>query len=418
MRYDKALYAPEEGFTSEHVDLCNIGKGQRVTLYHMRPTESGLVCGEGSKAIAALSSAASRIYATDGGVYAYLSAEGALYDVNTRTKIAGIETEPNALLPQTTEAGVKGLYCVEKNVVRYLRSGAVQSSSQVGGTCAAMHHGRLFAASGNVLRFSGPFSTEGLTQTGKDPDKAGYIEFEDGKGPILAVVSFRDKLILFRERGIIKMRAEGEAIDFSATEMPFQGGRIVEGSVAECGDRICYLTMDGLFAFDGNSCEFLEKEEAINLNFAVTGFNFKGKYAAAVSLTSGRKGVYVFDFTRGKGRFLLEKGILSGARENFLAGTSVYTITDQGGMPVGYDCSVEIGFATPPRALARVSVEGDGTFEVRTNASSAPYTLTGGGTAEIGAKKKLTETLVTITVKSSDFRLRGVDIVWRKENGY
>ncbi len=417
MRYDKTLYAPSEGFASEHVDLCDIKKGQRVTLYHMRPTKTGLVCGEGSREIGSLPSAAARIYATDSGLFTYLSADGAIYDVTAKTRVTGIGTEPTALLPHVTEAGVKGMYCVEKNAVRYLRLGKVQSVTNVGGTCAAMHHGRLFTASGTTLRFSAPFSAEGVTQTGRDPDKAGYIEFEDGKGAILSIVSFRDKLYLFRERCIVRMRAEGEALDFSATEMPSGGGKIIENSVADCGDRICYLTTEGLFGFDGSGCDFLEKEEDINLNLAVSGFCFKGKYAAAVTLTSGQKGIYVFDFTRGKGRFLLAKGILSGVREYFLAGTSVYAIADYGGMPVGYDCAAEIGFSTPPRALARVRVEGDGTFELRTNASSAVYTLTDGETAEINAKKKLTETLINITVKSSAFRLRGIEVIWRKENG-
>lgn len=415
MRYDKAFYAPDEKFVFERVDL-SAPKVGRVEYYHMRPSNAGIVCGEGYASAYSLPEGATRLYILDDGVYAYLGTQKALYNAVSKTTITGIASEPKALLPHATKAGVKGMYCVEENSTRYISSGTVGGASNVGGTCAAMHHGRLFEGNGTKLRFSAPFSTDGVLQTERSPDGAGYIDFESGKGAILAIVSFREKLYLFFERGIIRMRAEGEALDFKAEETPFRGGKVLAGSVAVCGDRICYMTQDGLFSFDG-TCDFLEKQDDINLTAAISAYDYNGKYAAAVSLKTGRKAIYLYDFMQKTGRYLLVKGLLSGERENFLVGTTVYRITENGGVPLGYDCSMTLTLSTVPRALAWVRVEGDGEFEIRTNASSGLFSCAGGEKAHICAKKPLTETQIQITVKSSAFRIRAIDVAWRKDDG-
>ncbi len=413
MRYDKALYAPQEEFLSERVDLLKPKDGQKVSLFHMRPSDTGVVCGEGYSAVLTLPVGATRLYVLDDGIYAYEQAQKALYNVISRSMISGIASEPRALLPHATEDGTKGMYCVEGGAVRYLRSGTVQGASTVGGDCAAMHHGRLFVASGTRLRFSAPFSTAGLLQAERDPDGAGYIDFEDGKGSILALVPFRGKLYLLFERGIMRMRAEGEALDFGAAEMPFRGGKILRGSVADVGNRICYMTQDGLFSYDG-SCDYHDTPEEVDLSLPVSAYACNGKYAAAVTLRSGKKALYLYDFARKERRYLLAEGLLAGDGEYFLAGAGVYRLTERG-LPLGEDCSAEIALCSPPRALAWVRVEGEGQFELRIG--GIVYPCEGGEKVNVGGREKQSMTQIGITAKSADFRIRALGIAWRKKDG-
>ncbi len=418
MRYEKRVFAPDGRYAAVRVDPSRPQDGATAALYNMRPTNTGLVCGEGYETVCVLLAAATRIYVLDGEIYAYLSDRKGLYEIGSQTVIGGIATEPKALLRQTTEAGVQGVYCVEQGATRYLKGGKVQWQTAVGGTCAAMHHGRLFSADGLRLRFSAPFSEEGLTQSDRDPDKAAYIDLDEGKGKIVAVVSFRDKLYLFRERGIVKMRAEGEALDFCLTEMPFAGGKIIEGSVAACGEEICYMTADGLFAFDGNSCSFLGYRNEIDFTAAVTGFGFRGKYAAAVTLKMGQKGLYVYDFLQKKGRFLLENGLVSAAGENFLIGSTVYRFTENGGLPFGRDCSLELTLpSSPSGALAWVRVEGYGSFALMTNAKAGKtFTAKSGEKVKICAQSRSAETMLSLVSKDPSFRIIAVEAAWRKSD--
>lgn len=418
MRYDKEIYAAEESFVYERVDLSRLRAGQDAILYHMRPTRSGIICAEQSKVFATLPYAASRIYMTDDEVYVYESAQKSLYNVGTKSRITGINTEPVALLTNMTETGAKGLYCVEKATVRYISAGAVVQSGISGGTCAVMHHGRLFVADGLRLRFSAPYSTEGITQTERDPNKAGYIDFDDGKGRIIALASYRDRLYLFFERGIMKMSAEGAAVEFKAEEFPFRGGQILPDSVAVCGDRVCYMTTDGLFSVNGGTTERLEaKRLEINFNSAVRATCLNGNYALKVKLTNLRTALYVYDFTERASRFILEKGMTFAERDKFLVGTTLYTLSEISGVPLGYDALVLVTVATPPRAIAWVRVDGLGDFEVRTNAGSGAYSVKGGDKVRIGGKEKSCETQVSVTVKSETFRIFGIEIAWRKEDG-
>ena len=417
MRYEKTLYAPEEEFHIETVDPSRPVEGRETALFHMRPSASGLVCAEGYEEVSVLPTASSRIYVTDDAVYVYESAQKSLYNVTAKTHITGIASEPVALLPHVTEIGIKGLYCVEKDTVRYIADGAVKSSGPVGGACAAMHHGRLFTAVGLRLRFSAPYSVEGITQSDRDPDKAGHLDFDEGRGNIVAILSFREKLYLFFERGIVKMRAEGEALDFDVTAMPFSGGSVIGGSVADCGDRICYMTENGLYSFNGSVCSRLEGPRGeIGLTQA-QGFCLHGKYAALVSLTDDKKALYVYDFSEKTSRFILAEGLISAARGYFLAGTTLYSFTQKSSFPLGGESSLTLTLCGVPRALAWVRIDGKGIFGILTNATDGSFSADGDEKVHICAKKRLSETKITILMKSAACRIHSIEVAWRKEDG-
>ena len=199
--------------------------------------------------------------------------------------------------------------------------------------------------------------------------------------------------------------------------MPFRGGKILQGSVAVCGDRICYMTENGLYSFNGSVCSRLEGPRGeIDLTQA-QGFCLHGKYAALVSLTDGKNALYVYDFSEKTGRFLLANGLISATKEYFLAGMTLYSFTESGGPPLGYESSLTLTLCSVPRALAWVRVEGTGNFGISTNVSTDTFAAEGDEKVHICAKKRLSETQISVTMKSDVCRIRYFEAAWRKENG-
>lgn len=415
MRYEKAVYAPEENYFFERVDLSRLKDGQTAVFRHLRPTAAGYVCAEGRERLVTLPATATRLYALDGEVYAYLPAQGGLYCLSTGTTITGVDHEPIALLPHVTREGTSGLYCVERETLRYIRAGAVRASYPIASDCAAMHHGRLFTAKGTRLSFSAPYSETGVTQTERDPDKAGYIDFDGERGKIIALVSYRERLYVFFERGILRLRAEGEAIDFAATELPFAGGKALEGSVAHCGEKVCYMTSDGLYAFDGG-CDFLEKCGELDLSQPIGAYAYNGSYAAAVSLKSGEIGIYVYDFREKAGRLLCGRGIIAGDRDLLLEAGSISRLTEEGGLPDGQACSLEVTLSAWPRTLLWLRLEGEGSYRITLGDGKILH-AEGGARLRIGEKTPRSFLQMTLTPEGDDFRIRAIDIGWRREDG-
>lgn len=145
MRYEKQLYAPEERFIVERVDPSRLGEGQAATLYHLRQTDDGLMAAEGSQTQTTLPSSAAptKVYAVGEDIYVYGSGTKVIYGLTSGISSKDIPTEPVAVLSHFTDGGEEGIYTVDEEAVRYICGNAVQHTDNIGGTCAAMHHGRL-----------------------------------------------------------------------------------------------------------------------------------------------------------------------------------------------------------------------------------------------------------------------------------
>ncbi len=84
-------------------------------------------------------------------------------------------------------------------------------------------------------------------------DEAGYIELADERGGLEKVVSFNDYVYIFKEYGILRLSAYGDQSDFSITNLYVTSGKIYGNSVCVCGNRIMFLSKDGIYSFDGFS---------------------------------------------------------------------------------------------------------------------------------------------------------------------
>ena len=121
-----------------------------------------------------------------------------------------------------------------------------------------LHYERLFAIVEGEriqLRFSDDLDP---TNWENSPTEGGYIELVDERGPMSKVVSFEDYLYVFRDFGISRVSAFGDQSEFSVSGVHTSSGKIYGGSVAVCGNKIVYLSKNGLHYFDGVSSEKLD----------------------------------------------------------------------------------------------------------------------------------------------------------------
>lgn len=156
----------------------------------------------------------------------------------------------------------------------------VESAPEIVQIC--IHNERAFASvggEGNKLWFSTSLDPTDWTVSA---EKGGYIEFTGVGGKITALISFMGYLFVFREYGIERVSAYSEQSDFSIKKIYSSNDRIIEKTIALCGDRILFLSETGLKTFDGASVQVLHSVLSMNDTLLFTnecvGTYFKGTY--------------------------------------------------------------------------------------------------------------------------------------------
>ena len=153
------------------------------------------------------------------------------------------------------------LLCSEGSPLAVLDDGTVTTvTSAPRFTSVTVHNERVYgtvSGTSEQLWFSDNFDPENWTVSG---DEAGYISFQDECGDALAAVSFLGYLYIFREHGIHRLTAYGDQSEFSLKKLFTATGRLYKHTIALCGDRIMFLTDEGIFSFDGYSATPAVKE--------------------------------------------------------------------------------------------------------------------------------------------------------------
>ena len=121
--------------------------------------------------------------------------------------------------------------------------------------CAAFE--RVFFASDNkTVAYSGVLAMDDFTESA---DEGGCISFPVASG-IRGICAFKKHVYVFFAREIYRIAALGAARDFTAEKVPYAGGEIAEGSPINCGNRICFLTNEGVYDFDGSEAKNVTKD--------------------------------------------------------------------------------------------------------------------------------------------------------------
>lgn len=186
------------------------------------------------------------------------TSEGALYytavfENDTWHEVAGYTLSGDAAAVSYNYGGKDVLLmCSPSSTFAVLDDGTVKTvTSAPRFSSVTVHNERIYGTlngESNQLWFSDDFDPENWSVSG---DEAGYISFSDECGDALAAVSFLGYLYIFREHGIYRLTAYGDQSEFSLKKLFTATGRIYKNTIALCGDRIMFLTDEGVFTFDG-----------------------------------------------------------------------------------------------------------------------------------------------------------------------
>lgn len=163
----------------------------------------------------------------------------------------------------------------------------VSGSPCVSSMC--IHYERLFGCGGgNTLWFSDDLDP---TNWSISSTEAGYIEMADDRGELQKVVSFADYVYVFRQYGIARVSAYSTQTEFSVTQLYVTSGKIYPETVAICGNKVLFMSEDGIFAFDGaDTVKLLSNLDTIIIgadNSNACGSYVNGKYLLACNLLFG-----------------------------------------------------------------------------------------------------------------------------------
>lgn len=86
------------------------------------------------------------------------------------------------------------------------------------------------------------------------------VEFQDNLGSFIKLVSFNDYVYIFRQHGITKISAYTSSGEFSKNNLWTSSGFIYRESIEICGDKILFMTRDGLYCFNGASVSKIETD--------------------------------------------------------------------------------------------------------------------------------------------------------------
>ncbi len=129
----------------------------------------------------------------------------------------------------------------------------VKSTKNLHLTSVCSHYERLFATTSTnkrQVRFSKDFD---ITNWEETSDAGGFIELVDARGNINKVLSLNDYVYLIRDFGISRLSAYGDQSEFSVTHICHSSNLIYGNTAVVCGDRIVYLSTDGLYYCTGSS---------------------------------------------------------------------------------------------------------------------------------------------------------------------
>ncbi len=165
--------------------------------------------------------------------------------------------------------------------------------------------------------------------------EGGRIALPDYAGKAVAILPLGEKLYVFFEYGVTEIEPAGSGKDFKRKKFPYQGGKILRGSVGACMGKLYFMATDGVYELDGKIVR--KKFKSLNLragdttsacNFAAYEGGFFLRY-----YTSGRTWRTVFlDPAADSGYCTMNLYGISEADGKAVCAyeSSIYAVTDDG----------------------------------------------------------------------------------------
>ena len=402
----KSLVLPEPHYRTYRFSANELRKGALVKsarLSGVKETEGGLTLAEGREEVYELTYLPARIYCTENEVFAYENRR--MHYLSTEVRRTGFNPVNRLLAGKMRDSSPVLLAVATSRTYQLKENSAANVSVTDGGACAVFHHERLFLGggeSGTRLSYSAPFAFERLSD--KTTQNAGYIDLPpDGRGAILEMVSFGDKLYLFRERGVSVLTAYADTLNFRLTHLRYGCGKILAESVARCGDGVYFFTERGFFSFNG--ADFAQiadgDAEGIDLSKPVWAVSAQGEYFASV-FTGGKRIVYSYQPAYRRGRYLaVENDMIAGCDSLWYVKESTVGKIETGAAEA-CGASIEVRVAFPQSKNAAVYAE-----EIKTTGEGEyAVSLAGEDGAFVNAVKRGKGYYFPRAVRGEEFTLR------------
>ncbi len=372
MRLNKQI-TPPEGYRRRirrTLSLFSEKEGALVAknALHLRAKCGTLVCTNGSKRITSLSSSAKLFFGNySNRLYCYHN--GTVYLLNgSALTSCGTISEATAFIEIPSLAG-EVLYAISKSGLYRGEEGEFSCVPQgAGGDCLAYHYERLFVADGDTLRFSAPLNADDWAQSLQG---AGYVQLPSEGGKAVALVSYKEKLYLFRERAIMQIRALGDTLNFKATTVPYSCGKILQNSVVNCGKEVYFCTDEGFYSFNGAYAKRVGGSYPVTLGKS-NAVCLGGKYLIAAETEEKERVVFAYDGEDGAYLTAYRANALAGGSEGYYVSAKggLYRITGQG-FPARDErtCLYEseystFGLSVGNKRLRAIFLEGEGKVEL------------------------------------------------------
>lgn len=183
----------------------------------------------------------------DGAVWQYKTAT-AVWQSLEGVEVAGKACAENYRLNGTDvlllSSEESGLYVIDDD-----RAEKVGFSPKITSMC--LHYDRIYCTVGgekNAVWFSDDYNPFNWNVS---LDEAGYIEFNDDLGAVNKVISFLDRIYVFRDYGINRLTAYNDQTNFAVSKLYLSTGRIIADTVAVCGSGIIFQSDCAVYLFDG-----------------------------------------------------------------------------------------------------------------------------------------------------------------------
>ncbi|MBQ9117927.1 MAG: hypothetical protein IJY11_01850 [Clostridia bacterium] len=151
------------------------------------------------------------------------------------------------LLSLPGEDGYMRLACVLRNALWRFGIGC-WFSKMCDGTfskAACVFENRLFVVGADdKLQYSAPYAYADFTDSA---DEGGFVRLMEYVSTPTQLVALKEEMYCFCNEGLYRVTGGSAARDFKVEKVDYVGGVIYEGSAAACGDRVLFMTPDGLF---------------------------------------------------------------------------------------------------------------------------------------------------------------------------
>ncbi len=126
-----------------------------------------------------------------------------------------------------------------------------------------IHYSRLFGvdlSDGYTVRWSAAGTVDDWSEGIRN---SGWLKLSPEKGEVLQLISYNDKLIAVRERGLTVIRVYGDTENFRINGTDTNTDDIISGTAAVCANKLFFATNSGLYSYDGSD---INKEEDTSLD--------------------------------------------------------------------------------------------------------------------------------------------------------